>query len=323
LTGYPVKAFEEKKELAGRQIWCSINPAPYRDIGGELIGMVVTIIDITEQKRAEEQARLNREQLLQADKMASLGLLVSGVAHEINNPNSFITLNAPVFKRVWNSLLPIIEDYYREKGDFPIGNLSFPELRKMVPDLLDGMIEGARRINRIVKNLKDFSRKEPAEMQQSVDINQVVDSALTLLDSTIKKATDRFSVAYDDRIPVIRGSSQQIEQVVVNIIINACQALENRSQGIFVSTAYENDGGSVVLRVRDEGRGVPEAIQKSIFDPFFTTRRDTDGTGLGLSITANIIHTHQGNIAVESMVGQGSLFTVSLPVATDNVKKPC
>jgi len=321
LAGAPIRAFEVKKEVAGQQIWCSINPAPYRDVGGELIGMVVTIIDISEQKRAEEQARLNREQLLHADKMASLGLLVSGVAHEINNPNSFITLNAPVFKRVWNSLLPIIEEYYREKGDFPIGNLSFPELRKMVPDLLDGMIEGARRINRIVKNLKDFSRKEPAEMQQPVDINRVVDSALTLLDSTIKKATDRFSVTYDDRIPLVRGNAQQIEQVVVNIVINACQALENRNQGIFVSTAFDSDGNHVVLKVQDEGRGIPEGIQKNIFDPFFTTRRDTDGTGLGLSITTNIVRTHQGKITVDSVAGKGSLFTISLPVATDSLAK--
>ncbi len=313
LQGEKPDEFEIKRRIGDEEIWCSITPAAYLDAQGELIGMVATVINITDRKKAEEQAKLNQEQLIQADKMASLGILVSGVAHEINNPNSFITLNASVFKRVWDNLLSILEDYYQKYGDFHIGSLSFPEIRQMVPELIEGMTEGARRINRIVKNLKDFARKESADMNEDVDINSVVSSALTLLNNIITKTSENFSVQYGENIPRFKGNSQQIEQVVVNIVINSCQAIEDKNQGIFVSTAYDAESKRLALTIRDEGRGMSESMQKKIFDPFFTTKRNIDGTGLGLSISSNIIQAHKGTIAVESTPGKGTTFTITLP----------
>lgn len=312
-----LQEFEFKKEVQGRQAWFSATPSPYRNEQGELIGIVVALIDISERKEAEEQARLNREQLIQADKMTSLGILVSGVAHEIGNPNAFITLNAPIFKRVWDNLVPILEAYHRQHGELYIGSLSFAEIRRMVPELLDGMIEGARRINRIVKNLKDFARKEPADLDEEVNINEVIESALTLLHNMIDKSTETFSVRYGENIPRFKGSCQQIEQVVVNIVINACQALENRSQAIFVSTAYDARCQQVVLKIRDEGRGMAKEIQKQIFDPFFTSKQSAGGTGLGLSISANIIRAHNGTIRVDSTPGRGTTFTITLPTTKE------
>jgi signal transduction histidine kinase len=247
--------------------------------------------------------------------MASLGVLVSGVAHEINNPNSFISMNAPVLKRVWKALLPILETHYQKEGELDTGGISFPELRQLIPEILTGMEEGAKRIDKIVTSLKDFARKEPVELEDDVDISRVTASSLTLLNNLIRKSTDKFSVIYGPDIPTFRGNFQQIEQVVVNLLINACQSLPDSSKGVSVSTAYEPETKNVVLIIRDEGSGIPENIKQHIYDPFFTTKRDTGGTGLGLAISANIIQAHNGTITVDSTPNKGTVFKVTIPVA--------
>jgi PAS domain S-box-containing protein len=289
-----------------------VKQVPYSDPRGELIGLVVSAADVTEQDKAQRQVEWHREQLIQADKMASLGVLVSGVAHEINNPNSFIAMNAPVLKRVWKALLPVLEEHYQPEGEPAAGGMSFPELREMIPEILTGMEEGARRINKIVTSLRDFARKEPLDQEEDVDISRVVASALTLLNNLIRKSTDKFSVTYGPDIPTFKGNSQQIEQVVVNLLINACQALPDTSKGVSAATAYDPETKKVVLIVRDEGRGIPADLVKKIFDPFYTTKRDSGGTGLGLSISSNIIKAHNGTITVDTSSQTGTVFKVTI-----------
>jgi PAS domain S-box-containing protein len=315
LKGEKIQEFEFTKTFNdGRDITCILSPKPYRETTGELKGIVATITDITARKKMELEAKLSQEQLIQADKMASLGVLVSGVAHEINNPNSFITFNAPIFKKIWDNILPILEDYNRKGEGLHIGNLTFIELKKMVPELLSGMVDGSKRINQIVAKLKDFARKEPSELDEEVDINTVVHSSLTLVENMIKKSTNKFTVDYGDSIPPFLGNVQQIEQVVVNLIINACQALQNRENGIYISTFFETQSDSVVFSIRDEGRGISPEIQKRIFDPFFTTKRDSGGTGLGLSISSSIVQAHKGIIRVNSNLPQGTTFVLKFPL---------
>lgn len=315
IQGEKPKDYEfDKKFNDGREISCIVSPTPYYKNNGELKGIVVTITDITARKQMEEQAKLHQEQLIQADKMASLGVLVSGVAHEINNPNSFITLNAPIFEKVWDNILPVLENHYQDRGDFFMGSMSFLEVRKMIPELLSGMVDGSKRINQIVSKLKDFARKEPADLDEEVEMNNVVSSALTLLDNMIKEATNNFSVDYSDNIPSFSGNSQQIEQVIVNLIINACQAIDDRNKGIAISTAFDSNSKCIVFTIRDEGKGIPKDLREKIFDPFFTSKRSSGGTGLGLSISSSIIQAHKGTIRVASTSGKGSTFTIKIPI---------
>ncbi|MCK5056404.1 MAG: PAS domain-containing protein, partial [Candidatus Aminicenantes bacterium] len=301
----PVEYEFKKKRGLEEGVTCLVKPTPFRSPGGELIGIVSSLTDVTERDKAARQASLQQEQLLQADKMTSLGILVSGVAHEINNPNSFISMNAPILKRVWKGLLPVLEKHFRKGEELDTGGMTFPEIRQMIPEILTGMEEGARRIDKIVTNLKEFARKEPQDQEEEVDISRVVASALTLLNNLIRKSTDKFSVTYGPDIPTFKGNSQQIEQVVVNLLINACQALPDTGKGVSAATAYDTETKKVVLIVRDEGRGIPADLVKKIFDPFYTTKRDSGGTGLGLSISSNIIKAHNGAITVDTSAQKG------------------
>ena len=276
-------------------------------------GILITGIDITDRKRAEELARSQQQQLLQADKMATLGILVSGVAHEINNPNNFIMLNAKILSRVWDDIAPILEEYYKSHGDFTLAGMPYTKAHGRIAQLIAGISEGAQRIQRIVQGLKDFARQGGGELDQSVDINEVVRSAVLIVGNLIKKSTDRFSVRYGEGLPRIKGNFQQLEQVVINLITNSCQALPDRGRGIFLSTSYDEDSESIVLEVRDEGTGISPENLKHILDPFFTTKRNSGGTGLGLSVSYRIIKDHGGDISFSSELGKGTKVTVRLP----------
>ena len=268
-----------------------------------------------------KQRKKMEQDLVQADKMISLGILVSGVAHEINNPNNFIMLNAPLLKDVWESVLPLLEEQYSENGDFMVAGLPYSEMKLEVPHLLNGIEEGSRRIQRIVKDLKEYSRRDKEAMEDAVSVNDVVQQSVKLLNPMIKKATQHFSVSYGQDLPPIKGNSQKLSQVVINLIQNACQALDDDEKSIRVSTTMDDGRGDVSIIVEDEGRGIPEDILPHIMDPFFTTKRDTGGTGLGLAVSANIIEEHGGKIEIYSEANRKSVFKICLPTQEKAIKK--
>ena len=272
------------------------------------------------EKEIEHRLKMEKE-LVQADKMISLGILVSGVAHEINNPNNFIMLNAPLLNDVWQSVLPILEEQYAENGEYLVAGLPYSEMKVEVPYLLNGIEEGARRIQRIVKDLKEYSRRDKEIMEDAVSINDVVQQSIKLLDAMIKKTTQRFSVKYGRDLPLIKGNAQKLGQVVVNLIQNACQALDDNEKGIIVSTAVDDDNKDIIIAVEDEGSGIPKDVMPHIMDPFFTTKRDAGGTGLGLAVSANIVKEHGGKIEVRSETDEKSIFEVHLPTRTKTDKK--
>jgi PAS domain S-box-containing protein len=286
-----------------------------RDGAGRVLRMVGTHVDVTERRRAEERERLQALQLIQADKLASLGILVSGVAHEINNPNNFILLNGRICARVWNDLRPILDEYHGAHGEFLLAGMPYSEAGPNIGRLMDGIHEGAQRIKKIVQSLRDFARRDPGDLSREVDLNAVVDSAVTLVRHLLDKCTDRFSADGDPAIPRIRGNFQQLEQVVVNLLTNACDALPSRDRAVRVSTRFDRPGRRVVVEVADEGSGISAENRARVFDPFFTTKQDRGGTGLGLSISYTIVHNHGGELALASEEGRGTVATVSLPLA--------
>ncbi|MCP4133788.1 MAG: AAA family ATPase [bacterium] len=276
-------------------------------------------VDITERKKAEEQTRLHQEQLIQADKMVALGTLVSGVAHEINNPNNFIMLNAPILKKSWESMQPILDDYYNKKGDFPVGGIQYSKMREKLSKMCENILEGSWRIKRIVDDLRKFSRKSGNEIFDYVDINSVITSSVNLIRNQIKGATNNFTVNLGSSIPLIKSNYQHLEQVIINLIQNACQAITDKDHSISVTTSYEEDNDSVLIEVQDEGCGIAPEDLSRIFDPFFTTRLNSGGTGLGLSVSNRIIQNLEGTLSYTSTQGEGTLAKITLPIKRGNV----
>ncbi|GAM10880.1 putative sensor protein [Geobacter sp. OR-1] len=273
--------------------------------------------EVSERKHAEEELRRNQQQLVQADKLAALGVLVSGVAHEINNPTGLILLDVPILKRAHNDTERILEEHYAGHGDFTLGGLPYSEMREEIPRILDEMQDGAKRIKRIVNDLKDFARRDDLGDKETIDLNTVVRTALRLVEPTVRKATNRLQVDYAEDIPPVRGNNQRIEQVVINLVLNACQALPDSERGIFIATSCNRATTSAILTVRDEGVGITAENLSRLTDPFFTTKRESGGTGLGLSVSDGIIKEHGGRLFFDSTPGSGTTVTLALPVITE------
>jgi PAS domain S-box-containing protein len=269
--------------------------------------------DITERKRAEEQARLQREQLYQSAKMASLGTLVAGVAHEINNPISTVLLNIQTLEKFWQRAAPVLDRYHQREGDLSVGNMDYAEFSKRMPELIRHTLEGVTRVGRIVGDLKDFSGQRPSGPQDMVDLNSVVRKSAGLVATMIKKASSEFQAHYAERLPTFQGNAQRFEQVIINLLVNACQAMAEKRTPLRVATGYDAQSLSVYVEVEDGGCGMAPEVIARITDPFFTTKRDSGGTGLGLSISDTIIREHGGRLEFRSTPGAGTVATIRIP----------
>ena len=257
-----------------------------------------------ELKEALGDLRSAEAQLVHAEKMAALGRLVAGVAHELNNPIGFIYANMDNFRRyvdslkdIWGGCSPPKEAEERAAKAF---------------EILDRMIEscrnGAERIKRIVKGLRTFSRLDEAELKK-VDVHDGIESTLALLEHDLK---DRIEVHRDyGHLPQVECNAGQLNQVFMNLFINSIDSIEGKGE-MWVATRL--DGDRVRISVRDSGSGIAPDNMRKIFDPFFTTKEIGRGTGLGLSISYGIVEKHGGRIEVESQVGRGSAFTIVLPI---------
>lgn len=273
--------------------------------------------EVAEKELALEDLRLHQDKLVQADKLTSLGTLLSGVAHEINNPNGLIMLNMPRFIEAFQAGQPILEAYYREHGDFMFGCLKYSRMREELPLMLEETFNGARQIRRIVDDLKDFARRDDRNVEDSFDLNEVVRAAARLVDNALRQATRRLSLNYAADLPAIRGNAQRIEQVVVNLLLNACQALDNCNRRIVVTTSCIASD-QILLTVEDEGRGISPENLPHLMDPFFTTKREIGGTGLGLWVSAGIVKEHGGTLAFAPVATGGTVVTLTLPAAKEN-----
>lgn len=271
------------------------------------------IRDVTSLRVAEERARLQEQQLIQADKMASLGILVSGVAHEINNPNNFIMLNGEILLKVWDSVTPILEEHYLRNGEFSVGGIPYSKAHERVGKLIKGIKEGAERIEKIVSGLKAFTRQDSGDMNEILDMNSIVESAVLIVNNLLKKTTVKFTTSLGDGIPKVRGNFQRLEQVLINLLANACQAVHDRNSGISVKTYFDNEKNIIITEIADEGIGISPEDMPHIMDPFFTTKRDSGGTGLGLSISYNFIKEHGGELRLDSVPGKGTTASILLP----------
>jgi len=258
-------------------------------------------------------------QLLQSEKMASLGQLAAGVAHEINNPISYVKSNLDTLRRYIDNIVAAtdnIEKFFRDKyGDEHLEKLN--EIRKnhkmdlIVSDtkkIIEESAEGTSRIKQIVQDLKNYSHIDVNQLE-NCNVNDYILSSLNIIESELKYHCE--IVKNLGELPSVLCFPQQIQQVVMNLLMNASQAVGDDGGKIEIITSPSAEGGVEII-VRDNGKGIPADIIDKIYDPFFTTRDVGEGTGLGLNIVYNIIKKHGGEIDVKSAVGFGTKFTVKL-----------
>ncbi|NOX32991.1 MAG: HAMP domain-containing histidine kinase [Deltaproteobacteria bacterium] len=242
--------------------------------------------------RMIEELDARQEQIVHDRKIASLGTLVSGVAHELNNPINNIILTVDVLA----------------------GGRKIKKERQAA--MLKDILNQAIRASGIVKNLLDFSRAETSVIQD-VDVNKVLDEILKITDNELSLKKIKLQRQSASDLPEIRGNHQELQQVFLNLVVNAIHAMK-RGGELSIRT-FHDDGGRVIVSVRDTGEGIPEDIMPNIFDPFFTTKEIGKGTGLGLSVSFGIVKKHGGRITVKSSMEKGTIFKVTLPAKEEMI----
>jgi signal transduction histidine kinase len=275
---------------------------------------MVFILGFVVARRLVDRYVLMRHHLVQADKMIAMGTLVSGVAHEINNPNNFILLNSEILSKAWKDIEPVLDNHFETDEEFQLAGVPFSEARKNLSAFIGDIHAGALRIKNIVTNLKDYARPVDAGVNEDVNMNEVIDSAVHLLENRLKKATQHFSTHLQNPLPTVKGNFQRLEQVIVNLLLNSCQALPGQEKKIEVTTEHDLNENVVRVRVTDEGEGIPEDHLEQLANPFFTTHRESGGLGMGLSIAATIIEEHNGTLLFDSKKGEGTTVTITLPL---------
>lgn len=277
-------------------------------------------IEISHRKTEEAYQNLKEAQvqLVQSEKMASLGQLVAGIAHEIKNPLNFIYGNTDFLKSYIEDLKELLSVFEAEASLTPevearVSSLkegkNFDFIMEDINNLIRNFEEGAGRINDIIGDLRTFSRMDSDELQP-VDIHEAINLALNLVGYEFR---DRITVHREfGSLPEVRCHSGKLSQVFMNLLTNACQAIPDQGD-VWVRTRAENESADIIVEVEDNGVGIPKEVQERIFEPFFTTKPVGEGTGLGLSISYGIVQQHKGKIKVDSRSGEGTLFTIHLP----------
>jgi len=333
--------FHNKKKN-GELFWERATISPIMDQEGKITNFLAIKEDITDRKQVEEaleksvaesvqmatsleflnaELKSTQSQMLQREKMASIGQLAAGVAHEINNPIGFISSNLRSLDKYFKKMtdyLEVLEANITDKIPETWQEIT-PQRKKLkidfmledCGDLIAESLDGSERVRKIVQNLKTFSRIDQAE-EQRVDLNECLESTIVIVWNEIK---------YKSKLEKDLGelqdlycNPQELSQVFTNILINAAQAIEK--DGLIQVRSWQEDN-FIIVTIQDNGGGIAEENQERIFEPFFTTKAVGEGTGLGLSISYEIVKKHGGTIEIDSVIGQGTTFSIKLPLALE------
>jgi signal transduction histidine kinase len=253
--------------------------------------------------------------LIQTNRMTSLGLLVSSMAHELNNPNGAIRLDGNFLGKMLHNMMPVLEAATRDDADFRLSGLSFNEARDEIFLAHESIIRHTNRIEAVIKDLRAYSLGINNPFTLDIDLNQVATGALTIVRAHGQFTNAVISEDLTSRLPVIKGSRHQLEQVVVNLLLNALQSLPSKGGRATVGTSVSRTADEVLVTVSDNGEGIPPEHIARLFEPFFSTRIESGGSGLGLYISHFIISEHGGKLTFDSKVGAGTTAVMHLPIS--------
>ena len=343
-SGQVLDVVEEHVTPKGDKLYVQVMKTPLRGADGKAVGIQGIFWDVTERMRAEEKLKEQnvilhereksereahqalksaQSRMVETEKLASLGQLVAGVAHEINNPLAFVSNNVAVLERDLRDIVTLIGLYRQlerptDPGDDELNGqidsvsqqLDLDYTLDNMPRLIERTREGLRRIERIVKDLRLFARVDEGDWNE-VDLNPGIESSVNMVQGYARKKGVRV-ISELEPLPPLRCRGAKVHQVVVNLLMNGIDAC-SADGAVTIRTRAEPDGQGVRIEVADTGCGMEPALRERIFDPFFTTKPIGEGTGLGLSISYGIVQEHRGTIDVQSVPGEGSCFTIRLP----------
>jgi PAS domain S-box-containing protein len=287
--------------------------AVVRDETGHVRGVFAAARDVTERKRAEQQA-------FHMEKMVALGQMVASVAHEINNPNNFITFNLPLIQEYLAAVEPLVEQHATANPAFrPLG-FPFEEFRNRLHQTLSGLENATRRLRSITGMLRDYvHHRLGSNRREATSPAAVIAKAMELVGKHVGKTVQHIEVRVDDDLPLVAMDSARMEQVLINLLLNSAQAVSGPDSRVTVTARRAPDqDGWVQLIVTDNGVGIPPEIHGRLFEPFFTTKGPEMGTGLGLPIAQSIVLDHNGRIWAEENHAPGARFVIELPVCSDS-----
>lgn len=268
--------------------FCNVISSPIFDKNGNVVQVLELIQDITDKKLEEEKQKKLQQQLMHSDRLISIGRLAAGVAHEINTPLAILS--------------GMIQGFLERSESFTRETIKeFKTMQKV-----------SKRIEKTVDSLLDLSHSEGTEQPKFININELIKNTVFLIDEQFLEKNKHIILKLSPSLPKINGFAEQLQQVFINLLINADDATES-GDTISIIT-YQRDKKTIHINFKDTGSGIPDDHVLKIFDPFFTTKEVGRGTGLGLSITYGIIERHHGTISVKSKIGKGTVFDINLPV---------
>jgi signal transduction histidine kinase len=279
-----VPLWRRQEETIGRAMF---NTSALRAPDGSIDGVIAIGNDV-------ERMRSLERQIIQAEKLATLGQLAAGVVHELNNPLTSIS--------VYGDYLVRLFERGGERGDL---------------DKANKIVEGAGRIQKLTRDLMSYAR--PSGEYEWVLLNDVVRQALTFCEHIVRRGEAEVTLALGDELPRVHGIRAQLHQVLINLITNAIHALPPPGGHVTIGTGLVDGGRAVEVRIADSGVGIGTLDRAHVFEPFFTTKKDGKGTGLGLSIVKNIVEGHGGQVRFESEVGMGTTFFITLPIQKETI----
>lgn len=338
-------AFSSSRPITGEEtlMYQNIEFFPLETENSEVKSVCMIVHDVTElasyyqaQKRLsaelkEERAQLYRlnkkledaqNQLLQSEKMAAIGQLAAGIAHEINNPIGFVNSNLQCLREHNEKLTNIVsfitrlvnkiaEPRYKNLTADMLKRQQYDFIAEDLPELIDDSVQGIERVSEIVKNLKTFSHVDNSDWQWS-DLREGIENTIKIANNQLKYKAE-LSCDFASELPLVHCQPMQLNQVFLNLLVNASQAINERGE-IFVYVTHDAKSKTVTIKVEDTGCGIESHHLKRIFEPFFTTKPVGKGTGLGLSLSYSIVKKHHGDISVTSETGKGTCFTITLPI---------
>ncbi len=276
---------------------------------GDVTLLIAEARDISELKTAQER-------VFQSEKLSALGRIVAGVAHEINNPNNFIYFNIPVLREYLNAIAPVLEKWQEADGPLTIMNQPLEDYLNDMYQLLEDMELGSSRISSIVSELKNYLRSSENDAKKEMRIDEIIENVMTLAGNHVRKLVKSFEVEVGKELPLLRVHPARIEQVLINLLVNAGQAADKKDSWVkLVVEPADGDREGICIHIQDNGMGIAKELTDKVFEPFFTTKRGQTGTGQGLAISRSIIEDHGGELSLRSTPGEGSVFTVFLPTA--------